>query len=408
MPFNPFSGEAEKILDRFASAREFPESAYQLARTWLAKEGRRAIGTTPVADSDRDYVLATHLLLRSIAAKYGYPSTEGRAAKELVKRIARARIEEALRNAYDARARAHREESVLEIFSDVFSPAPLRELGIDPSAGDIRAYSTSAADRDVLKYCLPSGRLLPIMRGAGKRLTDVYMVNGRAVVSLGEMVDYCCEAIGSESEAVLSKNWAHDDPRMGELAEMVAHIPMRLHSAYASFMKGRAGVGGRPLVLDHFPPCIKLTLEGVSSGSRNYAITVLLTSFLSYARIAPIGSSKDAKVSDYISDISVVTEEVLPMIDEAARRCEPPLFEDQPMERMNVIYHLGFGMTRELKLDDAGRSNWYFPPNCEKIQREAPPLCQPDEHCRTIKNPLSYYAKKLFPPKEKGEGREDS
>ncbi len=408
MLFDPFSGEAERTLRLFSSAKEFPESAYQLAKTWIDEEGRGRKGATTFSPaSDRDYVLATHLLLRSVAAKCGHPSAEGRATKELAKRIARARVEEALRTkAYDARARAYKEDSVLEVFSDVLAPVPLRDLGVEMGIQDRRAYAASMDDRDAPKYGLRRARLLPLLRSTGKKLTDVYVLNGYAAASLGEMVDYYCTAVGIKAEALLSENWALEDQRMGELAEALGRHSARLHSAYAPFMKSKAGVGGRPLVLDHLPPCVKHTLEGVSSGSRNYAITVLLTSFLSYARIAPVGSNKDAKVSDYVSDVSVVNEEVLPMIEEAARRCTPPLFEDQPMERMNVIYHLGFGLTKEPKLEDAGRSNWYFPPNCDKIQREAPPLCNPDEHCRTIKNPLSYYAKKLFPPKEKEKEKE--
>ena len=62
---------------------------------------------------------------------------------------------------------------------------------------------------------------------------------------------------------------------------------------------------------------------------------------------------------------------------------------------MNILYHLGFGLTQEPRLEDSGKSKWYFPPNCDKIRREAPQLCEPDEFCRNIKNPLSYYVKRV-------------
>jgi DNA primase large subunit len=164
---------------------------------------------------------------------------------------------------------------------------------------------------------------------------------------------------------------------------------------------GKIVKGGVSLKPELFPPCIALTIQGVSSGSRNYAITVLLTSFISYARVAPVGSKKDAKISDYISDVRVVEEEVLPVIYEAAERCSPSLFADQPLEKMNILYHIGFGLGGEARLEHAGMSNWYFPPNCDKIRREAPALCMPDAHCKEIKNPLSYYTKKIFSKREK-------
>ena len=108
------------------------------------------------------------------------------------------------------------------------------------------------------------------------------------------------------------------------------------------------------------------------------------------------GYPRLARISDYAKDVKVVTEEILPLIEEAAKRCSPPLFEDQPIEKLNVAYHLGFGLTEEFRLEDSGRSNWYFTPNCEKVRRESPPLCMPDEGCKNVKNPLSYYTRKLF------------
>ena len=55
---------------------------------------------------------------------------------------------------------------------------------------------------------------------------------------------------------------------------------------------------------DAFPPCIKSTVEGVSSGGRNDAIVLLLTSFASYARLYPriFASDETVKVSDMDPD----------------------------------------------------------------------------------------------------------
>jgi DNA primase large subunit len=141
---------------------------------------------------------------------------------------------------------------------------------------------------------------------------------------------------------------------------------------------------------------VKKALGGVGTGMRNYAIAVLLTSFLSYARVSPSGKVA-TRMADFINDISIVREEIAPLITEAAEHCNPPFFKDQPQEKANVYYHLGFGMTLEPRLEDSGKSKWYRTPNCSKIQISAPSLCEPDDFCRSrnIKNPLTYYYKRL-------------
>jgi len=402
---NPFSGEAMKLLEGFDSANEVPDKIYQLALEIVESEidqrkARRLISPTP--EQIQDDTLSLHLILRSVAIKYGYPSVEGRTALELIKKLVRERMWSTLNDALEVRAQKFRVEEVILHFSEVLEPKPITSLGEGQLLEDIKAYSPSIEDKNVIRYALPKDRVLPLLRNAERRLTDLYLMNGHIAASLNDMVDYYCESIGMKALEVLSKSWQIDDPRSNELAELVSKLPSRLQRTFAPFAHKGGSRGGRTLVIDHFSPCIKNTLGGVTTGSRNYAITVLLTSFLSYARIAPIGANKDDKISDHLMDISAVENEVLRMIDEAARLCVPPLFEDQPMERMNVIYHLGFGLTNEPKIDDAGKSHWYFPPNCDKIQREAPSLCTPDAHCKTIKNPLSYYTKKLFPKKVKG------
>jgi DNA primase large subunit len=185
------------------------------------------------------------------------------------------------------------------------------------------------------------------------------------------------------------RSCAVDDPRLDDLAGALEEASLATAPALA-MRRGKA------LKEEYFPPCIRNTLAGVASGSRNYAITVLLTSFISYARIAPFNAGENARVADFIRDVRILTEEVLPVIYAAAERCSPPLFEDQPLEKLNINYHLGFGLVEELRLEDSGRSPWYFVPNCEKIRREAPALCSPDRHCRDVKNPLVYYTRRRY------------
>ena len=74
--------------------------------------------------------------------------------------------------------------------------------------------------------------------------------------------------------------------------------------------------------------------------------------FISYARLAPnvFSMEYDMKVSDVDPSLEITHKEVIPMIYEAANACRPPLFKDQPQEKININSKLGFGMNSELKL----------------------------------------------------------
>ncbi|RMF90139.1 MAG: hypothetical protein D6733_04610, partial [Methanobacteriota archaeon] len=251
-----------------------------------------------------------------------------------------------------------------------------------------------------IKYAVSWRELVRIIRARELRFTDLYLVKGLALLSLIDLIDLYSRLIALKVEDFITARFEELQGRrrseeVRKLAEQTAglagHLSRVAGEAYrGQLLQGRAG----RLRPENFPPCIKGILSGVQTGSRNYAISVLLTSFLSYARIAP-KKAQNPRISDYVKDPKVLTEEILPMIYEAAARCQPPLFEDQPMEKMNVLYHLGLGLTTEVRLENSGASSWYFPPNCEKIRRESPGLCKPDESCRQIKNPLTYYFAKF-------------
>jgi DNA primase large subunit len=142
-------------------------------------------------------------------------------------------------------------------------------------------------------------------------------------------------------------------------------------------------VGAAEFDEEAFPPCVREALDGTSSGLRNYAVTVLLTAFLSYARVYPSLTAFDQEKKPELTteQIDIILEEVAPLIIEAGARCDPPLFTDQPIERANVFYHLGFGLTESPQHTDFGSSKWYLPPSCKKIQQNAPSLCKPDSLC---------------------------
>ncbi|WP_458453136.1 DNA primase large subunit PriL [Methanobrevibacter sp.] len=187
--------------------------------------------------------------------------------------------------------------------------------------------------------------------------------------------------------------------KIGE--ELKEFIPEET-SKYNQYYAGSGGIYGSvqagKLNPEAFPPCIKTTVEGVSSGGRNDAIVLLLTSFASYARLYPriFASDEMVKVSDMDPDLTITENEILPLIFDAANNCTPPLFDDQPQEKINIISKLGFGMHEKVDINHEGETKWYTPMSCEKIKIHLPNLCHPDKSCKGINNPLSCYGRKKF------------
>jgi len=168
---------------------------------------------------------------------------------------------------------------------------------------------------------------------------------------------------------------------------------------------GAGTIRASRLEFDAFPPCIKKTMAGVKAGNRNDAIVLLLTGFISYARLYPavFKDRKPHKVSDFDPNLHITLNEILPLIYEAADNCEPPLFQDDPQEKCNITAKLGFGLHETPTLENEGESKWYTPMSCEKIKIHLPSLCKPDKLCEKIQNPLTYYNKKRWEKKEKGD-----
>ena len=191
-------------------------------------------------------------------------------------------------------------------------------------------------------------------------------------------------------------------PAISELGEELKEFIPEEISKYNTFYAGSGGIYGTTkagkLVRKAFPPCIRNTIEGVSSGGRNDAIVLLLTSFASYARLYPriFASDESVKVSDMDPDLSITENEILPLIYEAADNASPPLFDDQPQEKINIISKLGFGMHSEIDINNEGETKWYTPMSCEKIKIHLPQLCRPDGSCKGINNPLFCYGRKKY------------
>ncbi|HHY00488.1 MAG TPA: DNA primase [Methanothermobacter sp.] len=197
-----------------------------------------------------------------------------------------------------------------------------------------------------------------------------------------------------------AKKMVEPNPILLELAEQVAEVLSRPIQSYGY---GSMGGGGGPLKagpLNHqaFPPCVKKALEGIKSGGRNDGIVLFITPFISYARLYPdvFRMNITKRVSDQDPNLEITENEVLPLIYEAAQRCVPPLFDDQPQEKVNINAKLGFGMHSTLKMEHEGETTWYTPMSCEKIKLHLPHLCKPDDLCKKIGNPLSYYNRRIW------------
>jgi DNA primase large subunit len=196
-------------------------------------------------------------------------------------------------------------------------------------------------------------------------------------------------------------NIVEPNPTLLKIAEKVSEVLSKEIRFYGSGTGG-GNVKASPLNVYLFPPCIKKALDGIKSGGRNEVIVLFLTPFLSYARLYPSVFRRDTtvKVSDVDPDLKITENEILPMIYDAADRCSPPLFDDQPQEKVNINSKLGFGMHSDLSLQHEGETTWYTPMSCEKVKLNMPALCKPDKTCKSIGNPLSYYTLKSWQKKE--------
>jgi DNA primase large subunit len=191
-------------------------------------------------------------------------------------------------------------------------------------------------------------------------------------------------------------------PQIEKLSNEIAELLDKLNEKYSKFYGERGIFGGdeemATLNKDAFPPCVNNIIEGVKSGNRNDAIVLFLNSFISYARLNPQVFRREgsAKISDYDPDLKITREEILPIIHEAANNAVPPLFEDQPQEKINIVSKLGFGMHDEIELKNEGQTKWYTPMSCDKIKLHLTNLCKPNKVCKKIGNPLSYYSYKKW------------
>ncbi len=376
MPLNPFSKEAKRIVKNAPPIHELPDYIFELAKNkvlWKKSEKRPPKGILHV-DTEKD-VLSYHVLFLSAGLNFSAYSNEVRLVKDVVHDITKERLMEAYKT---------EGEKFRWRFDDKFE------------VEEVPRGSES-------EYKVLWKSFLPLVMSKEMRLTE-WEISGGYVhsnrvrmhkdrkVSLNDLVKMYSQLVSVEAVEHMSSLFKRDNGSLGSLdslkgiADTLSEVSAESYKYRTALATGRS----KKFAPENFPPCIQGVLQGASSGSRNYAISVLLASFLSYARAAP-GKVDDPMLSDFIKDQKILNDEIMPLIYEAAQRCRPPLFEDQPLEKMNVSYHLGLGLTEDAKLENSGSSKWYFPPNCEKVRRESPALCSPDDLCQKIKNPLNYY-----------------
>ncbi|MFQ5975461.1 MAG: hypothetical protein ACE5J5_03980 [Candidatus Hydrothermarchaeales archaeon] len=400
---NPFSDEAKAVVEKSPALPKLPESIFNLAErkvTWKKTDKRPPDDLVKNYDEEKD-ILSFFVLLQATAFNFSLYSGEVRLVKDVTEEIIRARLQHFQRQ--------YKEDYIISLMEELI---PLEQIKFmrDGSGrlGDITLSKRELYGLGGPKYGVKNWRSLePLLRAKEARLTDWYIVEGMVPASLQDLIKFYSKIISVKALDYMTR-----------IHERMLEEELKFPERYKDIARVLTGIAGeqyrvsmisgisRKLDPENFPPCINIILAGVSTGSRNYAISVLLTSFLSYARIAP-RKAREPRIVDFVKDQKILTDEILPPIYEAAERCEPPLFEDQPLEKLNISYHLGLGLTQVPRLEDSGNSRWYFPPNCEKIRRESPGLCKPDEICKNIRNPMTYYFVKQKKEREKREAKKE-
>ncbi len=222
-------------------------------------------------------------------------------------------------------------------------------------------------------------------------------VNIKSKLLLGLIRVYTKKYIRTVHE--MSKRMVEPNPIILELADNIKEVQQKAQSLKYAGPGSSQYIDDKPVnyEFEAFPPCVRKCLNGIKSGGRNDAIVLFLTPFVSYSRLCPgifARQEQNIKLSDVDPSLEITHNEIIPMIYEAAQSCSPPLFKDQPQEKVNINSKLGFGMHTELKLEHEGETQWYTPMSCEKIKLHMPELCTPSVDCKKIGNPITYYNRK--------------
>ena len=336
-------------------------------------------------------VIAFYILCQAVGIKYGPNSRESRAVSELQGQIIENRLEEL----YE-RDRSEIVEKIMNILivqdrikwtslADLLSSKKINLQDLVLKDGNVILDKEDFIEYfgDVVKLQQPE-RMYNVF--IGNKIKELIMIK-MIMQNTENYIKNVHEIAGREVEP---------NATLLKIAEEVADA-LSKEIRYYGGGDGGVEVKASPLNVEKFPPCIRKALDGIKSGGRNEVIVLFLTPFLSYARLYPSVFMKNTtlKVSDVDADLKITQNEILPMIYDAADRCSPPLFDDQPQEKININAKLGFGMQDVINLQHEGETTWYTPMSCEKVKLNMPNLCKPDKTCKGITNPLSYYNRKM-------------
>ncbi|MFW5912151.1 MAG: hypothetical protein ACOCTL_01640 [Candidatus Hadarchaeota archaeon] len=411
---NPFSEVGKEIVRNAPPFDSLSQEIKDLAVDRVNESSGPEVKVQFEEDEVRKDVLSFYLMCQSVAA-VSYPySNEATRITEATRKTIRYRMYDLFRRGYEkicfeAINRSFRLRKLDEEDGRLGSKKIPEEDISDLRDLELEREGIDQVDENIVsqftpKYAIRWPDLIPLMDNKRLDLTDQYLVDGWVLIPPKTLWDFFGTFVESKMMEYVSELYDRFS-RSRPPSEVLEEVGERISEAVPENKSSRefSGYSGGKLKPEAFPPCVKKALNGVPSGNRNYAVIMLLTPFLSYARISPSGKSVN-RIADFVDDISVIEEDIVPLIFEAAQNCNPPLFEDQPQDKSNVYYHMGFAMTTQPRLGDSGKSKWYRPPNCRKIKSESPALCNPDDLCSEVKNPLTYYYKSLSKSSEKEEG----
>lgn len=336
-------------------------------------------------------VIAFYILCQAVGIKFGPNSRESRAVVELQGQVIENRLEELTKSERSEIVRQIMNNLIVQdrinwtSLADLLSSKKinlqdlvLKKGNVILDLDDFMEHFSSA-----IKHRPPEKMYNTFI---GNRIKELIMIK-MIMQNTENYIKNVHEIAGREIEP---------NSKLLKIAEDVAEV-LSKEIRYYGGGDGGGEIKASPLDIGKLPPCIKKALEGIKSGGRNEVIVLFLTPFLSYARLYPSVFRKNAtlKVSDVDKGLKITENEILPMIHDAADRCSPPLFDDQPQEKININAKLGFGMHDNLNLQHEGETTWYTPMSCEKVKLNMPGLCKPDKTCKGITNPLSYYNRKM-------------
>lgn len=336
-------------------------------------------------------VIAFYILCQAVGIKFGPNSRESRAVSELQGQIIENRLEEL----YE-RDRSEIVEKIMNtlIVQDRIKWTSLADLlsskKINLQDLVLKDGNVVLDQEDFMEYFSDVVRLQQ-----PERMYNVFIGNKIKELIMIKMIMQNTENYIKNVHEIAGRE-VEPNSTLIKIAEEVADT-LSKEIRYYSGGDGGGEVKASPLNIEKFPPCIRKALDGIKSGGRNEVIVLFLAPFLSYARLYPSVFMRNTtlKVSDVDADLKITQNEIIPMLYDAADRCSPPLFDDQPQEKININAKLGFGMHDELNLQHEGETTWYTPMSCEKVKLNMPNLCRPDKTCKGITNPLSYYNRKM-------------